>query len=263
MHQNATKKIRNQSHYERTLPTHYKIVDKEYGRLYCTPPPREQAFLTLKRNNTSTFLEIFLKFIPLEFLRKVQGNLCDFDCVISLRPFWKLIPSISDWYKLLAICIRIQGRHQISQENTLNNSPRREAISEAINHFKSLFNNTTHFGIDVIEKYVSLALITNQYYEDISNNFQECVLFLGESVTGDEKLFRYTGFSPDVRFVPNKPSRVGSWMYELCAELRNWMKYITLFTNLHQNSERKSCFNFWKMVDYFSSKGPTPNILSM
>ncbi len=105
--------------------------------------------------------------------------------------------------------IRIQGIHLKPQENTKNDRPRREAIIEAMTHFESLFPKTTKMGIIVVEKYVSLALLNRSHYDDISANFQECIVQLGECVAGDEKLFRYTGHSRDVRCVPNKPSKVG------------------------------------------------------
>eukprot|EP00957_Ditylum_brightwellii_P103875 7913039-Ditylum_brightwellii.AAC.1 len=43
----------------------------------------------------------------------------------------------------------------------------------------------------------------------LSENFYDAILFLGDSFSGDEKLFCYTGQSGYVRKVPNKPARIG------------------------------------------------------
>jgi hypothetical protein len=62
------------------------------------------------------------------------------------------------------------------------------------------------------------------------------VLYLGESVAGDEKLLYFTGNSIDIRLVPAKPSRIGLWFYELCSTLRNGGQYL-LYSRVHHGGE--------------------------
>ena len=40
-------------------------------------------------------------------------------------------------------------------------------------------------------------------------------------MSGDEKLFHFTGNSCHIMLVPLKPSRIGLWMYELVTQLGN------------------------------------------
>ena len=41
------------------------------------------------------------------------------------------------------------------------------------------------------------------------------------SVSGDEKLFHFTGNSCYIMMAPSKPTRIGLWMFQLVAELEN------------------------------------------
>ena len=59
------------------------------------------------------------------------------------------------------------------------------------------------------------VLFGSEQYRQISDIrvHGKYVLKFGDYVSGDEKLFRYTGASGFVRMVINKPARLGLWMY--------------------------------------------------
>ena len=72
---------------------------------------------------------------------------------------------------------------------------------------------------------------------EISKNFANRVLFPGAVVAGDEKLFRFTGNSPNIVLVPAKPGRVGFWFYELCAKLSTGLSYMLKFSMKKSNAQ--------------------------
>ena len=56
---------------------------------------------------------------------------------------------------------------------------------------------------------------------------------LGTAVSGDEKLFYFTGNSSSVMMVPFKPTRIGLWTNQLVAELKNGLPiliYMSMMT---------------------------------
>jgi hypothetical protein len=161
------------------------------------------------------------------------------DLVMCYSKPWMLSPTISQILTLLAITIRIRGLRPVPQKNTKNMRPKRKAVEEAIEHFRGRYPLSPVPGIDMIEKLLSIPLVTSAHCEILSRNFQNLVFHLGESCAGDEKLFYFTGKSHDIRLVPHKPGRIGLWFYELCAPLRYGGQYL-LFTKLHKNNEYTS-----------------------
>jgi hypothetical protein len=56
------------------------------------------------------------------------------------------------------------------------------------------------------------------------------------NVSGDEKLFHFTGLSGNVRLVISKPDRIGFWIYELCGRFANgWPFLLDVF--MHNSLE--------------------------
>ena len=68
--------------------------------------------------------------------------------------------------------------------------------------------------------------------EKVSKRMANIFTKLGDQVSGDEKLFPYTGFSKNVRKVPSKPSRVGLWMYQACVPLKCGLPCL-VYTRMH------------------------------
>lgn len=149
---------------------------------------------------------------------------------------WTYHPTVHHIYFALAVCIRIQGLQNTPKRNTKNFRPLRTAIHEALDHFQQSYPSHSIPGMVILEKLISLPLFTDDYAEDISNNFQNSILHLGERVCGDEKLFRYTGKSRNIRLVPSKPGKIGLWFYELCVPLKYGGQFL-LHTHLHPGGE--------------------------
>lgn len=78
-------------------------------------------------------------------------------------------------------------------------------------------------------------LLTEEYADDISKNFYNLVLSLGQFVAGDEKLWNFTGNSGNVRLCLSKPDRIGLWFYELCGIFSSGLPYLLKFS-MHNSS---------------------------
>jgi hypothetical protein len=72
----------------------------------------------------------------------------------------------------------------------------------------------------------------------LSENFYDAILSFGDSFSGDEKLFCYTGRSGYVRKFPNKPARIGLWHYQGCIILRSGKPYL-VYTRMHAGLPEK------------------------
>ena len=77
-----------------------------------------------------------------------------------------------------------------------------------------------------------------QILEFMGNMF----LKFGDYVSGDEKLFRYTGASGFVRMVINKPARLGLWMFQAAVRLKCGLPCI-VYSRMHS-----SCMNTKKRI---------------
>ena len=100
-------------------------------------------------------------------------------------------------------------------------SPLVSSIEEARIYFRELYPNDYPCNTKAMGKLFSHFLISHGFYENLSICFRGLLRNLGSSVSGDEKLFHFTGNSCYIKFVPSKPSRIGLWMYQLVAQLSN------------------------------------------
>jgi len=137
-------------------------------------------------------------------------------------------------YQTLALSIRIQGLQNRPLRNEQHDRPLRNSIKLAIEHFKRRFPDVKILSQYKFERLVSIPLFISEHFELISRNFQRIVLMLGDCVAGDEKLFRFTGDSKDIRLVFSKPDRIGLWFYQLCSPTASGGSYL-LWAKLHDS----------------------------
>jgi hypothetical protein len=206
--------------------TNYQELDKIHERLDYIIPPIDSRYISFKRVHSPNLSSIFVRFVTPNLLTKILEHMTNEDFVINKVRNQSHIPSVSELYITLAVSIRIQGLHNVPQQNTRHNRPLREAITEASEHFKTLVPGKKLPGITRLSKLVSLPLLNSDYAEDISHNFQNLVFTIGSRCAGDEKLFHFTGDTVDIRLVPSKPDRIGLWFYELAAPLSNNSQYL-------------------------------------
>ena len=67
---------------------------------------------------------------------------------------------------------------------------------------------------------------------ELSDSFEAMISYLGDTLAGDEKLFRHTGSSGFVRMCPNKPAKMGIWIYQAVVFLTNGMPFL-VYTKAH------------------------------
>jgi hypothetical protein len=77
-----------------------------------------------------------------------------------------------------------------------------------------------------VEHLIANFFLTSEYNDQLSKNFRSIVKEVGEYVSGDEKLFHFTGNSGNLRLVLTKPGKVGLWFYELCGAINSSMSYL-------------------------------------
>lgn len=210
----------------------FVALDKRHDNLEYEGMDLHHRFPVFGLIGRPCVLRIFLKFITREFVGKLLEDL-DPD-LLWLEPARDLLlkPTVDMYYEALAITIRIQGIQNRPLWNRTNNHPLRDAIVEARQHFKELKPEIDPMSIKKAQKLLAVGLIQNQYFDQLSLNFQSIVASLGEFVAGDEKLLHFTGNSGDIRLVLSKPDRVGLWFYELATELSNGRSYL-LYFRLH------------------------------
>ena len=85
----------------------YFSLDLKFDRLDWTPPHIDYAFLTFKRLGNTSLLSIFLKIVTVQLMTKIIENINPDDFIMRFSPFWIIQPTIVDFYKILAISIRI------------------------------------------------------------------------------------------------------------------------------------------------------------
>jgi hypothetical protein len=182
----------------------------------------EKAFIIFKFRR-ATYLDIFLEFLPINLLEVVWNNA---DLVYDGGK--KINKGIFDpklIYRFFAIKIRVQGLQNGPKLNKQNGKPLQESFLEAREYFSASFPEKSP-GRNVISKLSSSFLITADYFNQLSLNFQSIVRELGEYASGDEKLDRFTGNSGDIRLVPNKPARIGLGHYQLVGKVDNATPYV-------------------------------------
>ena len=136
-------------------------------------------------------------------------------------------------YQKLAIETRIIGAYHLSTENNPVKRHLRTSVKEAITYFQNKYGMSC-VNSEIIERLIVLIQLSADDTVLLTKNFQSIVLRLGQNVSGDEKLFFFTGDSGNVRLVISKPDRIGLWFYELVARLSCNLPYM-LSTLMHSS----------------------------
>jgi hypothetical protein len=124
-----------------------------------------------------------------------------------------------DILQATSVYIYLIGKQQSAVAVRANGRYLRNRIDEA----KEFLRRETGIQLcntDKIEKIIAKVLLTKEYSDEISLNFQSIVRKLGQTIAGDEKLYFFSGNSGNVRLCISKPGRIGLWFYELCCKLR-------------------------------------------
>ena len=97
----------------------------------------------------------------------------------------------------------------------------RDAIVDARRQLLARDKKLTMANTEILLKVIQNILFSYKLSDDLSANYQKAVLSLGESVAGDEKLWKFTGNSGNLKLVISKPDRIGFWNFQLCCMFKS------------------------------------------
>ena len=167
---------------------------------------RHLCFNLRKGSRKASLLEIFLKFLPHDFVTRIANDIPDMD--LKYYNGWCLRLSTRKTYLMLALKIRIYDGQQLPVGVKARSCPLRCQIQQFMQHFEEKYAAKL-VGIRSCKLFFSHFLIDSSYLEEFSNNFMSIVRHMGTYyVAGDEKLLRLFGESDNVRVVFSKPDRV-------------------------------------------------------
>ena len=147
-------------------------------------------------------------------------------------------PTFSVLYKYFAVYVQIQGMYNVPAQCRQNRRPLRTDIEEAHQHFATIYPDDLPPNTKTLEKLFPYILITHEFFDRMSTRFQGLLRNLGSTVSGDEKLFKFTGNSCYIKLVSSKPTRIGLWMYQLVAQLSNGLSILIHMSMLAHESVR-------------------------
>ncbi len=173
--------------------------------------------------------EIFDVFLPQMPIQQIREDIPE-DC-------WRrkghlnerVVPRMSYIYKVLASYIYIAGHRGVVPgvaAGKLDQNKSVQAARRFLTPHAPLGSEKKFPGVDVCNQILSNYHIPYTKFEEISINFQTILGCIGEVAAGDEKLFHFTGDSLLVRSVPDKPDRIGMWLYELCVRMEDGGSYL-------------------------------------
>ena len=232
----------------------WRIINPKEECFLLDELPPEAAFLTLqmrKGKDLHTYFDIFRRFINNNIINHLCSNMSEADMYLGSRVTYKkehkvvtseissVRPKIyrindRDAWQAIAVQVHIVGKFKRPTENQGKGSGGLDpAVRDAREYLVSATGEKC-VRLEVLRKLMSRLLITEDIICSITGNFQALVLSLGQYVSGDEKLWHFTGHSGNVRLVISKPDRLGLWFYELCGKLSNGLPYM-LYTRMHNS----------------------------
>jgi hypothetical protein len=167
-----------------------------------------QAAATLNFPVGTSLLDIFLSFVTIPLLESIWQDLASTRLKTNGRStVFGGEFNVNKIYQFLAIQIRIICEQKPPKESGRHQRALRDAFKRAKDQFGELFPDVDTLGIKILELLSSRFLITNNYFDVLSRNFQAVLNDLGQIIAGDEKLLHFTVKSGDIRMVPSKPDR--------------------------------------------------------
>jgi hypothetical protein len=239
----------------------YRVIER--------PPVITSAIIDVEKlTENSSLADIFTKFLTKSLLQKIWDDLPEDQLIYGNgKQLFNGNLNFESIYKHFAIHIRIIGTQEAPKEGQQRaTAPLREALTKQSHYFANKYKDEKPMGINTLEVLTARFLITYNYFEDLSLNFQEILSDLGQLLIGDEKLLRFTGHSGDVRDIPSKPDRLGLWYFMLNCSLAENLYYLlhmklwTCDTSLNISMPVWQTTTDWaNVVNRHGLKPPNPN----
>ena len=124
-----------------------------------------------------------------------------------------------------------------------------EALKEAVAELKE--TNPNFRGFWVLNRLHGVFSVNVDSVDEfqLSENWNKAFRTFGDYASGDEKLFRYTGYSGFVRLVKSKPAGLGLWHFQLCIRLGNGKPFCVfscMHSSLDDNGRTMKCIDVVK-----------------
>lgn len=171
-----------------------------------------------QRGAVSRLFEIFRCFVNEALYDSVLNHLSSDDLYVQQQHSFN--PNLKDFYKSLAIEIKIMGTGYSSHQPKLE-----DAIKEWRSYFANKFPDHPPCGQKITRVWICRFLIGPDSLDVLSNNFLSVVTKHGQYLVGDEKLFRFRGKGAPLIYEPKKPDVIGLWFYELVCLLQKNLPY--------------------------------------
>jgi hypothetical protein len=207
------------------------------------PPAEAWATLNLRSSDSSLF-SIFQKFVNGHIVERLIADFERLDLSLGKQKNSgsgrRIVIDKRKVWQTLAVYTYLTGKQNTTKESVKNGRFMRNNIQEARKYFKSN-HDAEPIGRESIEKLIGNMLLSIDYSDDISSNFVSALATLGQNVAGDEKLWRFTDNSANIRLVPSKPGKIGLWFYELCCRLQAGDAEIPflMYVRMHDSVEKR------------------------
>ncbi|KAJ1424873.1 hypothetical protein B484DRAFT_420297 [Ochromonadaceae sp. CCMP2298] len=176
----------------------------------------EKAMAVPDLPEDASLADIFFKFVTEDLITKMwqdyPSETWAKGSASSPSTMWKGVLNMEYVYISFAVYIRIMGIQNGPLENTTNDRPQRNNVTEALDHFKAASENYVLPGIECVEMLLSRFHIKYENFEQISRNFQRTMKDFGTLIAGDEKLLQF--YDEKLRFYvkrSNFESIFGAW----------------------------------------------------
>ena len=185
--------------------------------------------------NSDSKYDIFMRLMPHSLIMEIFNNRIEernggltFDK--GKGNYYTIEKSIFIPLYIFAVKIFIQG----NQNMTLKKD---QALKDAV---KKLKTKAPHIPCaSMMNKLMGMFFIdykgeeTKKLSENMSNLFRS----FGDMISGDEKLFYFTGKSGYVRKVVSKPGSIGLWMYQACVSLKCGLPCL-VYSRMHTSNKQ-------------------------
>jgi len=223
----ADKRLKREPAGSEIKAAEWKHVNLQNEGFIRRPKHPGSDFLLFNLRKTS-HLQLFLRFLTPQLLERIwrkgledQWSYSGHSRTINHGQF-----SLSIIYKFFAVKLLIQALQHRPTESEPGGRKLREDIECAMQMLRERFPEAHIPAINILEQLLGHFLLTYEFSDELSMNFRSIVRALGEYLSCDEKLKHFVGNSGDIRFVPNKPAKVGIWFTEDCGVIDNNLSYL-------------------------------------
>lgn len=211
----------------------WKVVPKGKYHFYTPLVDSPNAFLSLNLPRHVRKVDIFTRIYTPSLVQAIIQRLQVTPSALVRQDNSSFELNTSIAYRYLAHYIRICALQNKPKRIQRKPKPMRAALKEAQEFFINTATASQLLGIDMLERFVGQFWIrTTEEVGILNQNIQRLVESLGEWLAGDEKLFKFTGNSGFIRKCPNKPDKIGLWVYELTGRLANGKPFL-IYLRVH------------------------------